>query len=216
MNKQIITIAAIAAIIAASCANKDNIAANDETKSMSADEARKAKMRARVIHESETADSTSFTEILIVDDEDLGCEAEEPELIAEPTPNFDTVTDDLRHVDDTSVVEEKNASDQIFQSAEQMPEFPGGEAELMKYVANNVHYPETARINEIQGRVVVRFVVEKDGSVGDVKVARSKDPDLDREAVRVVKTLPNFIPGKSNGQTVRVWFTLPVSFRLQN
>ena len=97
-----------------------------------------------------------------------------------------------------------------------MPEFPGGVAELLNYVANNIHYPETARINEIQGRVVVRFVVEKDGSAGEVKVVRSKDPDLDCEAVRVVKTLPNFVPGKTNGQTVRVWFTLPVSFRLQN
>lgn len=216
MNKLIITIAAIAAMIAPGCANKDNIATNDETKSMSADEARKAKMKARGITESETADSTLFTEILIVDDENLGCESDEPMPYADDTLNIVTRTDDLDFIGEQIVVEEKNASDQIFQSVEQMPEFPGGVAELMKYVANNVHYPETARINEIQGRVVVRFVVEKDGSVGDVKVARSKDPDLDREAVRVVKTLPNFVPGKTNGQTVRVWFTLPVSFKLQN
>lgn len=96
-----------------------------------------------------------------------------------------------------------------------MPEFPGGQGALMSWVANHIKYPETAAENNVQGKVVVQFVVKKDGSIGDVKVVRSKDPDLDREAVRVVKTFPNFIPGKMNGQPVNVWYTLPVSFKLQ-
>lgn len=103
----------------------------------------------------------------------------------------------------------------MFTSVEQMAQFPGGEAALMSWVANHINYPATAQENGVQGRVVVQFVVKKDGSIGDVKVVRSKDPDLDREAVRVVKTFPNFIPGKMNGQPVNVWYTLPVSFKLQ-
>lgn len=105
--------------------------------------------------------------------------------------------------------------DKVFTSVEQMAQFPGGEAALMSWVANHINYPATAQENGVQGRVVVQFVVKKDGSIGDVKVVRSKDPDLDREAVRVVKTFPNFIPGKMNGQPVNVWYTLPVSFKLQ-
>ncbi|MDE6317852.1 MAG: energy transducer TonB, partial [Muribaculaceae bacterium] len=76
-------------------------------------------------------------------------------------------------------------------------------------------YPTMAMENNVQGRVVVQFVVTKDGSIGEVKVARGKDPDLDKEAVRVVKTLPKFIPGKMNGQAVNVWYTLPINFKLQ-
>ncbi len=105
--------------------------------------------------------------------------------------------------------------DKVFTSVEQMAQFPGGEAALMSWVANHINYPATAQENGVQGRVVVQFVVKKDGSIGDVKVVRSKDPDLDKEAVRVVKTFPNFIPGKMNGQPVNVWYTLPVSFKLQ-
>ena len=96
-----------------------------------------------------------------------------------------------------------------------MPQFPGGEAELMKYISNNIKYPTMAMENNIQGRVVVQFVVTKTGKIGEVKVVRSKDPDLDKEAVRIVKTLPNFIPGKMNGQAVSVWYTLPITFKLQ-
>lgn len=105
--------------------------------------------------------------------------------------------------------------DKVFTSVEQMAQFPGGEAALMSWVANHINYPATAQENGVQGRVVVQFVVKKDGSIGDVKVVRSKDPDLDKEAVRVVKTFPNFTPGKMNGQPVNVWYTLPVNFKLQ-
>ncbi len=97
-----------------------------------------------------------------------------------------------------------------------MPQFPGGEGELLKYISTHIKYPTMAAENNIQGRVVVKFVVQKDGKVGEVVVLRGKDPDLDKEAVRVVKTLPNFIPGKMNGQAVSVWYTLPINFKLQS
>lgn len=109
------------------------------------------------------------------------------------------------------VVEEDN---KVWEIVEQKPQFPGGEAALMKYIRDNMQYPSIAQENGIQGRVVVRFVVSKDGSVRDVTVMRGVDPSLDKEAIRVVKSLPNFIPGKQNGHAVNVYYILPVSFRL--
>ena len=102
----------------------------------------------------------------------------------------------------------------IYSSAEQMPQFPGGEAALMKYIQSHIQYPPTAAKNHVQGRVIVRFVVWKDGSVSEVNVVRSVDKDLDREAVRVCKTLPKFTPGRQNGKAVDVWYTVPVTFKL--
>lgn len=102
-----------------------------------------------------------------------------------------------------------------FASIEQPAQFPGGEEALYKFIGGNLRYPVNAQENGIQGRVVVQFVVTKTGEVGEVRVVRSKDPDLDKEAVRVVKSLPNFIPGKQNGRPVNVWFTLPIRFKLQ-
>ena len=96
-----------------------------------------------------------------------------------------------------------------------MPQFPGGDAALMKYLSNNINYPQIAMENGVQGRVIVQFVVTKNGTVGEVKVIRSVDRDLDKEAVRLCKSLPKFIPGKMNGQAVNVWYTLPITFKLQ-
>ena len=98
---------------------------------------------------------------------------------------------------------------------EQMPEFPGGQAALLKFINENLRYPAAAIENGIQGRVVVQFVVKKDGSVGDVTVLRGVDSALDQEAIRVCKTLPKFTPGKQNGIPVNVWYTLPIFFRLE-
>lgn len=103
----------------------------------------------------------------------------------------------------------------VFDVVEQMPSFPGGQSALMQYLANNIKYPVVAQENGVQGRVVVSFVVERDGSITDVQVVRSVDPSLDREAQRVVKSMPRWIPGKQNGQAVRVKYNVPVSFRLQ-
>lgn len=105
-------------------------------------------------------------------------------------------------------------SEEIFKSVEQMPCFPGGEAGLMKYIDSHLNYPPEAAQNKIQGRVIVQFVVEKDGSIGEVKVVRSVNKDLDKEAIRLVKSLPDFTPGRQNGQAVPVWYTLPVTFKL--
>ena len=103
---------------------------------------------------------------------------------------------------------------EIYRSAEQMPQFPGGEAALMKYIQTHIQYPPTAAKNHVQGRVIVQFIVWKDGSVDEVKVVRSVDKDLDKEAIRVCKTLPKFTPGRQNGKIVPVWYTLPVTFQL--
>ncbi len=111
---------------------------------------------------------------------------------------------------------EKPKEEEIFVAVEQQAEFPGGQAALMKWLNNNVHYPEAAQQNDIQGRVVVQFVVEKDGSVGAATILKGVDKDLDREALRVVKKMPRWQPGKNNGVPVRSYFRLPVQFRMQN
>lgn len=103
----------------------------------------------------------------------------------------------------------------IFDVVEEMPSFPGGNGALMSYLASNIKYPVVAQENGVQGRVTVSFVVERDGSISDVRIARSVDPSLDREAQRVVKSMPRWKPGKQNGSAVRVKYTVPVVFRLQ-
>ena len=103
----------------------------------------------------------------------------------------------------------------IFEVVEQMPSFPGGDAALMQFLSKNIKYPVVAEENGIQGRVIATFVVERDGSITDVKVVKSVDPSLDKEAVRVLKSMPKWIPGKQNGSAVRVKYTVPVTFRLQ-
>lgn len=113
-------------------------------------------------------------------------------------------------------VVEKPKEEQIFVAVEQQAEFPGGQAALMRWLSQNVRYPEAAQQNDVQGRVVVKFVVEKDGSIGAATIAKGVDKDLDREALRVVKKMPKWQPGKNNGVAVRSYFNLPVVFRLQN
>ena len=102
-----------------------------------------------------------------------------------------------------------------FDVVEQMPSFPGGMPALMQWLSQNIKYPVIAAENGVQGRVIVQFVVEKDGSVTDVHVAKSVDPSLDKEATRVVKAMPKWNPGKQNGSAVRVKYTVPVMFKLQ-
>ena len=129
-------------------------------------------------------------------DENAGAVLQPKQAVAQPEP---------KPVEETKV----------FEVVEQMPSFPGGDAALMAYLRDNMKYPVVAAENGVQGRVVVSFVVERDGSITDVKVARSVDPSLDREAVRVVKGMPHWIPGKQNGSAVRVKYNVPVSFKLQ-
>jgi len=105
--------------------------------------------------------------------------------------------------------------EKIWEVIEQMPQFPGGEGELSKFLGSNIKYPVIAQENGIEGKVIIGFIVSKTGVISDVQVLRSLDPSCDKEAIRVVKLLPRWIPGKQNGVNVNVKFTLPVAFRLQ-
>ena len=126
-------------------------------------------------------------------------------------------TAEVKHVEEKIAEPEpvKEEETKVFDVVEQMPSFPGGPSALMQYLSSNIKYPVVAEENGVQGRVVCTFVVEKDGSITDVRVVKSVDPSLDKEAVRVVKSMPRWIPGKQNGSAVRVKYTVPVTFRLQ-
>ena len=174
----------------------------------------------------EILNTVKVTELLIAKDEEVSKEDEiktadelkETETAFGST-DFDQGTDDrnvVREYKNEVIVEEKKPEpEKVFTAVEQMPQFPGGEAALMKYLSQNINYPQVAMENGIQGRVIVQFVVTKNGTVGEVKVIRSVDRDLDKEAIRLCKSLPKFIPGKMNGQEVNVWYTLPITFKLQ-
>src|SRR5574344_762521 len=113
------------------------------------------------------------------------------------------------------IVTQAEPEEKIFDVVEQMPAFPGGQEALFQYLQKHIKYPVIAEENGIQGRVIVTFVVERDGSITDVQIARSVDPSLDKEAARVVRTMPSWNPGRQHGTAVRVKFTVPVTFRLQ-
>jgi len=115
----------------------------------------------------------------------------------------------------TEPVKPKEEENKVFDVVEQMPSYPGGNGALMQYLSSHIKYPVIAEENGIQGRVICTFVVERDGSITDVRIAKSVDPSLDKEAMRVVSSMPKWIPGKQNGSAVRVKYTLPVTFRLQ-
>lgn len=115
------------------------------------------------------------------------------------------------------VKEEKTPAtdaNEVYTVVEKKPQFPGGEAAMMKYVGENIRYPENAFKNKVQGRVIVQFVVQKDGKVGEVKILRGTDEELNNEAVRVIKSLPAFTPGEMDGKPVSVWYTFPVMFKI--
>lgn len=114
------------------------------------------------------------------------------------------------------VEQEEEVVEEVFVVVEKMPEFPGGQAALFKYLSENVKYPVIAQENGIQGRVICQFVVNKDGSIVDVEVVRSGgDASLDKEAIRVIKSMPKWSPGQQRGKAVRVKYTVPVNFKLQ-
>lgn len=109
----------------------------------------------------------------------------------------------------------KEEENKVFDVVEEQPSFPGGQGALMQWLRDNIKYPVIAAENGIEGRVIVQFVVSKTGSISNVAVVRGVDPSLDKEAVRVVSNMPNWTPGKQNGTTVNVRYTLPVTFKLQ-
>ena len=137
-----------------------------------------------------------------VEDIEINVETTQEEVIQEYTP--------------VEVEEEEVVEQEVFTIVEQMPSFPGGDEKMYKYLGNNIKYPQVARETGIQGRVVVNFVVEPDGSVSNVKVLRGIGGGCDEEAMRVVKAMPKWTPGKQRGKAVRVSYTLPVVFKLQN
>ena len=166
---------------------------------------------------------------------------EQPEVVAPPPPEAPSIAETLTIVEDDAdveettiasseetgqaveikyvpvAVEEEEPEEQtIFEVVEQMPEFPdGGMAGLMQYLSKNIKYPTIAQENGTQGRVTVQFVVNKDGSIVDAKVLRGVDPYLDKEALRVIGTMPKWKPGMQRGKPVRVKYTVPVMCRLQ-
>lgn len=109
----------------------------------------------------------------------------------------------------------EEVTEEIFVVVEEQPEFPGGNTAMMKFLSDNIKYPVIAQENGIQGRVITNFVVERDGSISDVQVVRGVDPSLDKEAIRVIQSMPKWKAGRQRGSAVRVRFTLPVVFRLQ-
>lgn len=107
------------------------------------------------------------------------------------------------------------STEKVYDVVEQMPAYPGGQNGLFNYLSQSIKYPVIAEENGVQGRVIVKFIVERDGSISNIQVVKSVDPSLDKEAVRVTKSMPHWVPGKQNGETVRVYYTMPVTFRLQ-
>lgn len=178
-------------------------------------------------------------EFLIEDELDIQQTSQETPPPPPPAPVQEievlTVVDDeveTQHIDintedndETEVViaapveiaeEPEPEEEEVFVVVETMPEFPGGQAALFKYLSENVKYPVIAQENGIQGRVICQFTVNKDGSIVDVNVVRTGgDPSLDKEAVRVIKSMPKWNPGKQRGKAVRVKYTVPVNFKLQ-
>lgn len=114
------------------------------------------------------------------------------------------------------VQKEEPKVEQVFDIVEIPPSFPGGDAAMYEWLGQNIHYPQIAQENAIQGKVIIQFVVGKTGSIEDVKVVRGVEPSIDKEAVRVVKSMPKWIPGKQGGNAVKVRYTLPVQFKLQS
>ena len=145
---------------------------------------------------------------IVEDDADI----EETTLVSqEDQTEFVEISNDV-----PIVVEEPEEEQQIFQVVENMPEFPGGTQALLQYLKKNIKYPTICQEQGIQGRVVVQFVVNKDGSIVDPEVIKPINPYLDKEALRVVSTMPKWKPGEQRGKPVRVKFTLPVQFKLSN
>lgn len=142
-------------------------------------------------------DDEEVGDVVIADSEDTGQKVEIKEFVA------------------PVVKKEEPVEEEIFQIVEEMPEFTGGPAALLKYLSDKTVYPTIALENGISGRVIVEFVVNRDGSIVDVKIARGVDPSLDKEALRVVNSMPKWKPGKQGGKAVRVKYTLPVMFRLK-
>ncbi|MDE6206379.1 MAG: energy transducer TonB [Muribaculaceae bacterium] len=179
-----------------------------------------------VVAPEEVANQQRITDLLIVEDdkieEDKQVKNQEEVLQNEAQAGAIDVTEGTNDLNKIAIKEEVIAAPKVedeqpmnIAMVEQKPEFPGGEAEMYKWLGNNIVYPSAASEEGIQGRVVVEFVVGKNGEITNVRVVRPRHPALDKEAVRVIKSMPKWIPGRNNGQPVKVTYTLPVTFKLQ-
>lgn len=179
-----------------------------------------------IIAPEEVANQQQVTELLIVEDdkieEDKQVKNQEEVLENEAAVGAVDITEGTNDLNKIAIKEEVIAAPKVEEEqpvsiamVEQKPEFPGGEAAMYKWLGENIVYPAAASEEGVQGRVVVEFVVGKDGSITNVRVVRPRHPALDKEALRVVKAMPKWVPGRNNGQPVKVTYTLPVTFRLQ-
>ena len=176
-----------------------------------------------IIAPEEVANSQQVTDLLIVQDEEIeeDKQVKNQEDIRENEAQLGTVditegVNDLNKIEvKEQVIAEPDDEPLSIALVEQKPSFPGGEAAMYTWLGNNIVYPPAASEEGAQGRVVVEFVVGKDGSITNVRVVRPRHPALDREAVRVVSAMPTWVPGRNNGQPVKVTYTLPVTFKLQ-
>lgn len=165
-----------------------------------------------------------FVPPIIAPDEEVADDVEvhtQEDLLAsrEQISIADVIGDDDEHGIDIAELEDQKVkieeAPKVFEIVEQMPSFPGGQEEMMKWISSNLSYPVDAQERGVTGRVVIRFVVTKTGSVEDIQVLRGIDPSCDREATRVVKAMPKWNPGRQNGEAVAVYFNLPILFRLK-
>lgn len=179
-----------------------------------------------IIAPEEVANQQQVTDLLIVEDdkieEDKQVKNQEDVLENEAAVGAVDITEGTNDLNKVIIQEQVIAAPKVEEEqpvsiamVEQKPEFPGGEAAMYKWLSDNIVYPSAASEEGVQGRVVVEFVVGKDGSISNVKVVRQRHPALDKEALRVVKAMPKWLPGRNNGQPVKVTYTLPVTFKLQ-
>ena len=179
-----------------------------------------------IIAPEEVANQQQVTDLLIVEDdkieEDKQVKNQEDVLDNEAAVGAVDITEGTNDLNKIAIKEEVIAAPKVedetpvsIAMVEQKPEFPGGESAMYKWLSDNIVYPSVASEEGVQGRVVVEFVVGKDGSISNVRVVRPRHPALDKEALRVVKAMPKWMPGRNNGQPVKVTYTLPVTFRLQ-
>ncbi len=179
-----------------------------------------------IVAPEEVANQQQVTDLLIVEDdkleEDKQVKNQEEVLDNEAAVGAVDITEGTNDLNKIIIKDEVIAAPKVEEEqpmniamVEQKPEFNGGEAAMYKWLSDNIVYPSAASEEGVQGRVVVEFVVGKDGSITNVRVVRPRHPALDKEAVRVVKAMPKWIPGRNNGQPVKVTYTLPVTFKLQ-
>lgn len=179
-----------------------------------------------VVAPEEVANQQQVTDLLIVEDDkiedDKQVKNQEDVLNNEAAVGAVDITEGTNDLNKIAIKEEVIAAPKVedeqpvsIAMVEQKPEFPGGEAAMYKWLSDNIVYPSAASEEGVQGRVVVEFVVGKDGSITNVRVVRPRHPALDKEALRVVKAMPKWMPGRNNGQPVKVTYTLPVTFKLQ-